>query len=274
GWNSDLATANIHKVLNKMDIDLVTHVIDWGEFKELQKSFLKASVPDGEIPTDHAIDAILWKTADKYNIKYILSGMNFSTEAMSVRTWAYGHSDWKYIRSIHKKFKKSSLSTYPRFGFIYLFYVNFIKNIRIISFLNYINYDKAEAINILQQELGWVSYGGKHYESIYTRFFQGFILPEKFNIDKRRGHLSDLINSGQITRAEALIEIKQPALSEEMLRDDKQFFMKKLDYNKESFENFLVSENKRFSDYPNSYRFVQFLRQLVNILRKFGFYPK
>ena len=115
GWNSDLATANIHKVLNKLDIDLVTHVIDWQEFKNLQMSFLKASVPDGEIPTDHAIDAILWKTADKYNIKYILSGMNFATESMSVPTWAYGHSDWKYIRSIHKNLQKYELEDVSAF---------------------------------------------------------------------------------------------------------------------------------------------------------------
>lgn len=274
GWNSDLATANIHKVLNKLDIDLVTHVIDWEEFKNLQKSFLEASVPDGEIPTDHAIDAILWKTADKYNIKYILSGMNFATESMSVPTWAYGHSDWKYIRAIHKIFKNTSLKTYPRFSFMYLFYVTFIKNVRIVSLLNYIQYDKFEAMKILERELGWVSYGGKHYESIYTRFYQGFILPEKFNIDKRRGHLSDLINSNQITRKEALIEIDQPALSQEMLREDKQFFMKKMDQTQKDFDDFMASPNMSFTDYPNSYKFVQFLRGLVNMLRKFGIYPK
>lgn len=274
GWNSDLATANIHKVLNKLDIDLVTHVIDWQEFKNLQKSFLNASVPDGEIPTDHAIDAILWKTADKYNIKYILSGMNFATESMSVPTWAYGHSDWKYIRSIHKNFKNTSLKTFPHFNFMYLFYVNFIKNVRIVSFLNYIKYDKTEAMQILESELGWVSYGGKHYESIYTRFYQGYILPEKFNIDKRRGHLSDLINSQQISRKDALVEIDNPALSQDMLREDMQFFMKKMDYTKKDFDDFIKSPNMSFTDYPNSYKFVQFLRRLVNLLRKFGFYPK
>jgi N-acetyl sugar amidotransferase len=274
GWNSDLATKNIHKVLKKMDIDLVTHVIDWREFKSLQKSFLNASVPDGEIPTDHAIDAILWKTADKYNVKFILSGMNFATESLSVPTWAYGHSDWKYIRSIHKKFSGSKLSSYPRFGFMYLFYVNFVKNIRIASLLNYIEYDKSETIKLLERELDWVSYGGKHYESIYTRFYQGYILPKKFNIDKRRGHLSDLVNSGQITRDEALIEIDKPPLSEEMLCDDKLFVMKKLDYTEESFAQMISSENKTFKDYPNSYSFVQFLRYLVNVLRKFNLYPK
>jgi N-acetyl sugar amidotransferase len=274
GWNSDLATKNIHKVLKKMDIDLVTHVIDWREFKSLQKSFLDASVPDGEIPTDHAISAILWKTADKYNIKFILSGMNFATESFSVPTWAYGHSDWKYIKSIHKIFRNYNLNSYPHFGFMYLFYINFIKNVRIISLLNYIDYNKSETIKLLERELGWLNYGGKHYESIYTRFYQGFILPKKFNIDKRIGHLSDLINSGQITRDEALIEIDKPALSKEMLRDDTLFVMKKLDYTEKSFAQMLSSKNKLFKDYPNSYSFVQFLRQLVNVLRKFDLYPK
>ena len=274
GWNSDLATKNIYKVLKKMDIDLVTHVIDWNEFKALQKSFLNASVPDGEIPSDHAIDALLWRTADKFNIKFILSGMNFATESLSVPTWAYGHSDWKYIRSIHKKFSKSKLNTFPHFGFVYLFYVNFIKNVRIVSLLNYIEYDKKKIISLLEKELGWENYGGKHYESIYTRFYQGYILPKKFNIDKRRGHLSDLINSGQISRDAALIEIDKPPLSKEMLRDDMLFVMKKLDYSQESFEQMISSENKTYKNYPNSYAFVQFLRYLVNVLRKFNLYPK
>ena len=274
GWNSDLATKNIHKVLKKMDIDLVTHVIDWNEFKDLQKSFLDASVPDGEIPTDHAIDAILWKTAGKYNIKFILSGMNFATVSLSVPAWAYGHSDWKYIKAVHKKFRNSSLSSYPHFGFMYLFYINFVKNVRIASLLNYIDYDKSETIKLLERELDWVSYGGKHYESIYTRFYQGYVLPEKFNIDKRRGHLSDLVNSEQITRTEALLEIEEPALSKNMLRDDKKFVIKKLDYTEKSFEKMLSSKNRTFREYPNSYSFVQFLRRLVNMLRKFDLYPK
>lgn len=274
GWNSDLATKNIEKVLKKLHIDLITHVIDWREFKELQLSFLKASVPDGEIPTDHAIDALMWRMADKHNVKYIISGMNFATESLSVPLWSYGHSDWKYIKSVHKKFSNVSLKTFPHFGFIYLFYVTFIKRLRIVSILNYIDYNKEETIKFLENELDWEYYGGKHYESIYTRFYQGYILPEKFNIDKRRGHLSDLINANQLTRKLALLEIEKPALLPEMLFEDKNYVMKKLSLTTESFEKIINSKNKTFRDYPNSYDFVQFLRRFVNILRRFGLYPK
>ena len=95
--------------------------------------------------------------------------MNFKSEAMSVPSWAYGHSDWKYIKSVHKKFGTKKLKNYPHYTFFDLFYYNFIKGIRIVSILNYINYNKSEAMDVLKSELDWVYYGGKHYESIYTR---------------------------------------------------------------------------------------------------------
>ena len=274
GWNSELATNNIHNLLKKLNMDLHTHVIDWNEFKNLQLSFLHAGVPDGEIPSDHAIDAALWICAHKFKIKYILSGMNFATESISVPDWAYGHSDWKYIKSVHKIFKNTPLTTFPRFSFIYLFYVNFIKRIRIISFLNYFSYNKENAIHLLEKELDWRRYEGKHYESIYTRFYQGYILPKKFGIDKRRMHLSDLINAGQITRDQALNEIEKPTMSEEILKQDYDFVLKKFDLNELQFQDFMNAPNKSFRDYPNSFGFVQFLRNLVNLLRKYSLYPK
>jgi len=274
GWNSELAVKNIENVLKVLNIDLFTYVVDWHEFRDLQLSFLKASTPDGEIPTDHAISALLWQEASKRGIKYIISGMNFATEAISVPAWAYGHSDWKYIRDIHSRFGVKKLKTYPRFGFFNLFYYNFIRGVRIISILNYVDYDKGKAKNTLVNELGWRDYGGKHYESIYTRFFQGYVLPTKFGIDKRVGHLSDLINSGQITRSEALLSLTHTDYPDELSRSDKEYVIKKLGLNDERFDEIMSAPVKSFKNYRNSFQFVQFLRNLVNSLRARGLYPR
>lgn len=274
GWNSELAVSNIEKTLDKLGIDLFTYVIDWEEFRDLQLSFLKASTPDGEIPTDHAINALLFKQASKRNIRYILSGMNFATESMAVKAWSYGHSDWKYISSVHKKLGSSSLRNYPHFNFFHLFYWTYLKRIRTVSILNYLDYNKKDVMNILQNELGWVYYGGKHYESVYTRFFQGYILPQKFNIDKRRGHLSDLINSGQIERETALAEINTVGYDPILMEQDKQFVMKKLLLTAEEFEALMDLPKKTFRDYPNNESKVNQLKKFVNYLRFKGMYSK
>lgn len=274
GWNSNLAVVNIEKTLSLLGIDLDTYVIDWDEFKDLQLSFLRASVPDGEIPTDHGIDAVLWQKAAQHGIKYILSGMNFATESLSVPDWAYGHSDWRYIKDIHKKFGHVKLKTFPHFGFFRLGYDNIIRQTRIVSLLNYVDYNKSEAMDLLQRELGWTYYGGKHYESIYTRFFQGYVLPNKFGIDKRVGHCSDLINSGQMTRKEALDEVSRSGYDPDLLSTDMDFVKKKLNLNDEEWDAIMAAPVKSFRDYKNSYRFVQFLRKSVNMLRAIGLYPK
>lgn len=274
GWNSELAVKNIEKVLRKLDIDLVTYVVDWKEFRDLQLSFLKASVPDGEIPTDHAIFALLWETAAKHKIKYIISGMNFATESISVPNWSYGHSDWKYIKDVHRVHGSVPLKSYPHFGFVKLFYYNFIRGIRNVSVLNYVDYNKERVMRTLQDELGWVYYGGKHYESIYTRFFQGYILPSKFNIDKRYGHCSDLINARQLTREQALEELSVNSYSEEMKEADLAYAAKKFSLTVEQFREILARPPSNYGSYKNSARFVARLKTFVNFLRGVGLYPK
>lgn len=274
GWNSELAVANIEKVLDRLGIDLSTYVIDWNEFRDLQLSFLKASTPDGEIPTDHAINALLFREAAKRGIKYIVSGMNFATESMAVKAWAYGHSDWKYIRSIHNLFGTEKLKNYPKYNFIDLFKWTFIDQIKSVSILNYIDYNKDQVMDILQKELDWIYYGGKHYESVYTRFFQGYILPVKFGIDKRRGHLSDLINSGQLSREEALNEIGKVGYPIELQVQDKLFVMKKFDLDSEEFDFLMQQLPKSYKDYPNNERVVQRIKKIVNYLRHKDLYSK
>lgn len=274
GWNSELAVENIRKALAALDIDLITYVVNWQEFRDLQLSFLKASVPDGEIPTDHGIDAFVWREAERQGIRYILSGMNFATESFSIPSWAYGHSDWKYIKAVHKQFGESKLLTFPHFNFLYLFYINFVRRVRIVSILNYMDYNKEATKNCLKRELGWTDYGGKHFESIYTRFFQGVVLPEKFGIDKRYGHLSDLINAGQMSKIEAKAILSLPTYDVNLQRQDRAYVAKKLRLSDEQFEKIMHLPIRSFRDYQNSFAFVQFLRNGVNILRKFGLYPK
>ena len=274
GWNSELSVENIHKVLEKLDIDLHTHVVNWEEFKDLQLSFLKASVPDAEIPTDHAISALLFKIASKYGIKYILGGSNIATEAIMPRMWTYGVHDSRYIRDVQKKFGNKKLKTYPYYGLVKFFNYLFVKKLRNIHILNYIEYDKDEAMSLIQEELGWKYYGGKHFESIYTRFFQAYILPKKFNIDKRRAHLSTLILSGQMTRDEALNEMEKNIYPKSLLADDKEYVIKKLGLINDSFDEIMEKEVKTFHDYQTHYGIRQNLRGIITFLRKKHLWPK
>lgn len=268
GWNSELAVHNIQKVLDKLDIDLYTYVVNWQEFKDLQLSFLRASTPDGEIPTDHAILATLYKVAGKHNIKYIISGNNFKTEGVMPRLWAYGHIDWKYIKGVHRKFGSKKLKTFPHFTLAKFIWYTFFQRIRMISILNYIDYQKEEAMRVLIDELEWQYYGGKHYESNYTKFYQGVILPQKFKIDKRKLHLSALILSGQLSREEALEELQRPVYPEEKLEEDTEYVIKKFGLMPESFQSIMDAELLTYQQYPNSAKFHASLRSFLNILRK------
>lgn len=274
GWNSELATQNIESVLRRLDIDLYTYVVDWAQFRDLQVAFLKASTPDGEIPSDHAINALLWREAAKRDIRFIVTGMNFTTESISVPDWSYGHSDWRYIKDVHRRFGSVPLKSYPHFTPLYVAYLTFLRNIRSVSILNYMDYNKTDVMTLLENELGWVNYGGKHHESIYTRFFQGYILPRKFSIDKRYGHLSDLINAGQLTRDEALREIQLPTYDPKLQEQDLIYVCKKLGLTRSQFDQMMTAKPRSFREFRNSYATVQFMRRMVNRLRGAGIYPR
>lgn len=274
GWNSELAVKNIENTLNKLGIELYTEVLDWEMFKDLQLSFLKASTPDGEIPTDHAIMAIMYKLADKFKIKYVINGMNFRNEGFLPPSWARGHMDWKYIKSVHKIFGSQSLKGYPHYTIWKFLYYNLIKRIRVVSFINYINFNKEEAMKLIQAELGWKYYGGKHYESIYTRFYQGYILPKKFSIDKRKAHLSSLIMStGEISRNEALAILRTPTADPKLLEDDKEYLLKKFEISEDYFNELMNQPVKSILDYPNNYSLEMSFKKLLNKLRSIKILP-
>ena len=268
GWNTELAVANVEELVKRLDIDLVTNVLDWGEFSDIQSSFLKSSISNIEIPTDHAIWATLLKTANKYGISYIVAGNNVVTEAIMPESWLYGSKDSKLIRSIHKKFGDIKMRTYPyltTFDFIKFL---LIKNIRWVPILNYIPYVKDEAKQLLINELGWRDYGGKHYENIFTRFFHAYYLPEKFGFDLRKCYLSALICSGQITRDEALKELQNPPASAEVLNEDKNYVLKKLRLTNKEFEKIISDPNKEFYDFPNNQSLWQKFDWFVKLARR------
>lgn len=274
GWDSELAVKNIENILNKLNIDLYTEVLDWEMFKDLQLSFLRASTPDGEIPTDHAILALLYDTANKYGVKYIISGMNFRNEGMLPPSWARGYLDWRYIRSVHKKFGKQSLKSFPHLTITKFLYYNLVKKIRSISILNYVDFNKQEAMQLIQEKLDWKNYGGKHYESIYTRFYQSYILPNKFNIDKRKAHLTCLlVSTGEVSRAEALDLLKQPPASHKLIEEDKEYAIKKLGITEKEFEEIMQLPQKSIYDYPNNHFWEKEFRRLLNKLRSLKILP-
>lgn len=269
GWDSELAVSNIEKILKLLDIDLYTYVLNWEEFKDLQISFLKASVPNAEIPTDHAINATLYHQAARRKINYIITGGNIVTEGTLPLSWGYYNRDWRYIKAIHKKFGSVKLrSFYHLTLFNWVNYV-FIKGIKWFPLLNYQPYVKEEAKEFLVQKLGWRDYGGKHYESIYTRFFQGYILPKKFGFDKRKAHLSTLVCAGQMTRDEAIREIEGGTYpTEEMMSQDREYVIKKLGFTEQEFERIMSQPVKTYKDYPNNSFLYNKLSFIVGLAKR------
>lgn len=255
GWDSELAVKNIEETLKRLGIDLYTNVLNWEEFKDLQLAFLKASTPDSEIPSDHAIWAVIGDMAEKLNVRYILSGFNVRTETHLPRAWSQGHFDWKYIQSVHRQLGKGRLKTFPHQG-LFTYYRRLL-TLRRVDILNYLDYNKQDAMQLLERELGWKYYGGKHHESIYTRFYQGYILPTKFGYDKRLCHLSSQICSGEITREAALVELQKPTYAPSMQEDDREYVAKKLGVSDSEFDEIMKLPRKSFSDYPSYGRVIE-----------------
>ncbi len=253
GWNSELSVKNVENIIKKLDIDLFTKILDWDEFRDLQLAFLCASTPDSEIPTDHAIGATLYEIASKYNIKHIISGANFLTERIMPPAWSQGHGDWRYIKGLSKLFGNKKLKTFPHLNALKRFYYRRIRGISMVPLFDFFKFNLAQARGIIQKELEWKDYGGKHYESIYTKFFQGYILPTKFGFDKRKGHLSNLVCADVLSRIEALNELKKPPIEEAEVPYLKQYVAKKFNIDEQRLEQILKEKPKFYRDYPNIY---------------------
>jgi N-acetyl sugar amidotransferase len=276
GWNSEMAISNIENAVKKLGFDLYTYVMDWEEFRDLLRSYFKASVLDLDVPADHMIFGALYKTARKYGIKTILSGNNVQTEYTLPPSWNYNKFDIVNLRNIHKKFGAGSLKHLPALGLWQQARYNLLRGIKSVQLLNFIEYNKAEVKRVISTELGWRDYGGKHHESVFTRFYQGYILPHKFHIDKRKAHLSTLIFSGQITKDEALAELAQPAYDPELQQQDKEYVAKKLGFATAEFEALLNPPNHAHEEYGTDVRQREFyfkimrtMKPLTKIIKKF-----
>jgi N-acetyl sugar amidotransferase len=249
GWNNELAVSNIEQIVTKLGFELQTFVMDWAEFRDIQRAYFKASVLDLEVPTDHMIFGALYRMAAKHKIKTIVSGNNIATEWLLPKAWYYSKYDLVNMRAIHKRFGERPLRALPALGVWHFLYYQRVLGIKDVRILDLIDFNKADAKKLLIERYGWRDYGGKHYESIFTRFYQGYILPRKFGIDKRKAHLSNLILSGEMTREQALAELQQPTYDERLQQQDKAYVAKKLGFTDAEFEALLTLPNVPQADY-------------------------
>ena len=253
GWNSELAVNNINVMIDKLGLDLFTEVINWEEMKNLQLAFFKAGVPHIDIPQDHAFIATLYDFAYKHDIKYILNGGNISTECVrNPLEWLYHGTDMLQIRDIIKKYCTMSLTTYPFSNILkHKVYLRYIKRIKVVKPLNYLPYNKREAMELLAREYDWVPYPQKHFESRFTKFFEGFWLPQKFGYDTRKVQYSSLILTNQMTRDDALSKLEKPAIEPEEAKHDFEYVATKLGITTSELQNYFDSPNKTYRDYKN-----------------------
>ncbi len=253
GWNSDIAVGNINKLTSGLKLDLFTEVINWPEMRSLQLAFFKSGVPHIDVPQDHAFISVLYHYASKYKIKYILNGGNFSTEGIrNPLSWLYFGSDKKQLLDINSKFGSRKLEHYPVTNVLWhKFYLPYAKGIKVVKPLNFIEYKKNDAERELFNVYGWETYPQKHFESRFTRFFEGHWLIERFGYDTRKPQFSSLIVSGQMTRDEALQELQTKPLSDEKIREEFEYIADKLCISVDELHSYLVAPHKDYKDYRN-----------------------
>lgn len=254
GWNSQQAVHNIERVVEGLGLDLHTEVVNWLEMKDLQLAFFKAQVPHVDTPQDHAFFASLYNFAAKHGIKYILNGGNYSTECVrEPLEWHYHASDLRQLRDIHRRFGTRPLETFPLSDiFTYKLYYRYVKGVRVVRPLNCVPYVKEDAMQLLIERFGWQRYAHKHYESRFTRFYEGYWLPTKFGYDKRRAHFSSLVLTGQMTRDEALQKLAVPAYDEATIAQDFEYIATKLDISVDELRALHAGPNKTFRDYKSA----------------------
>lgn len=259
GWNAEEAVQNIKNVVRKLGVDYESYVLDWEEFRDIQLAFLKASVPEAETPTDMAIPAAIHHYAAKYNVKFVVSGGNFATEGILPPSWHYNAKDMRYFNYIQKTFGNKRMKIFPTFGFEKEIYYKLFKGIETIYLLNYVPYVKEDAAELLIKNLDWKLYGGKHYESKYTKFIQSYYLYEKFPIDYRRATFSSEICLGDVSREEAIEHLKTKPYDPAIVEEEKQYVSKKLQISSEELERIINLPAKWYWDYPNSKKKLRFI---------------
>tara|TARA_B110000003_G_scaffold84295_1_gene86314 strand:+ start:27668 stop:28813 length:1146 start_codon:yes stop_codon:yes gene_type:complete len=261
GWNTDKAVGNIEKLVNGLGLDLYTDVINWEEMKDLQLAFLKSQIADQDLPQDYAFFSSLYKFARKNNIKYVLTGSNFSTECCrEPEEWGgFPGIDTTLVKDIHSKFGKRPLKTFPLVDILkYKIFYKYFLGMQVFKPLNLVPFIKSDAESFLQKKYGWEPFQHKHHESRFTRFYEDFWLPKKFGYQKRRAHFSSLILTGQMTREDALERVSKPELSEEFLNKEFEYIADKLDLTKDELQVIFKGKNKTFRDYKTKIKLIMF----------------
>lgn len=270
GWNTEFATRNIENLVNKLSFELYTYVINWEQFKELQLSYFRASVIDLEVPTDHLIFGALFKIAKKYKIHNIISGYNLASEGVMPVSWLYEHKfDRANMKDIHSQFGSGEMNNLPTLGvWQRLYYYKFYR-FRQYHLLQTFNYNKVEAQKLLAEKFEWKDYGGKHYESVFTRFYQGYFLPVKFGIDKRKAHLSTLICAGQISKKEALLELQKPTYDIQLQQQDIEYVCKKWDISRNEFDKVMNSPTRMHNEFKQEQKLEKALNKIIQKIKPF-----
>lgn len=270
GWNTDKAVANIESLVDGLDLDLYTEVVNWNEMKDLQRSFFYSQIPDQDLPQDAAFFSALYKFAHKNKIKYVITGSNISTECCrEPEEWGgYLGIDKILFKDIHKKFGTRTLESFPLIDILeYKLKYQFFLGMKVIKPLDLVSFNKAEAEEELNNRFGWKKFQHKHHESRFTRFYEDFWLPKKFGFEKRRAHFSSLISTGQMNREDALLRISSSECTKEFLKLEMEFVADKLDFSLDEFTEIFHGTNKTFRDYKNK-RWL--IKMAANGMRSFG----
>lgn len=260
GWNTDRAVGNIEKLVNGLNLDLYTDVINWEEMKDLQVAFLKSQIADQDLPQDYAFFSGLYKFAKKNKIKYVLTGGNYSTECCrEPEEWGgFPGIDTRLVKDIHSRFGKRPLKTFPLVDILsYKLYYRYVLGMKVYKPLNLVPYIKADVEKFLFENYAWESFQHKHHESRFTRFYEDYWLPRKFGFEKRRAHFSSLILTGQMTREEALERISKPELSEDFLHKEFDYVADKLDLTRNELQAIFDGPNKTYKDYKNKMNIIK-----------------
>jgi N-acetyl sugar amidotransferase len=269
GWDSELAVENIQRIVDGSSFDLYTYVINWQEFRDLQRSFLRASVVDIELLTDHAILAATIGLARQHGVRYLLSGDNTATEHGLPPAWVWHKFDWTNIRAIHSAFGTVPLRTYPHLSTTRWRAMQLLgRGVEIVRVLDLVSYRRDEAAATLAREFGWREYGGKHHESVFTKFYQGAILPTKFGIDKRRVHLSDRIRNGELTRDEAVAIVASPLYEPDELRAEGDYVRKKLGFDEAEWAAIMAAPPRSHREFASDRRFATAMVSPFRVVRR------
>lgn len=268
GWNSELAVHNINVMIDKLGLDLYTEVINWPEMRDFQLAFFKSGVPHIDIPQDHAFIATLYKFAEKHNIKYILNGGNISTECVrNPMEWLYYGTDMVHLRDILERFGTVNMETYPFSSVLrHKFYLRYVRGVRVVKPLNYLPYVKDAASKLLEREYAWRPYPQKHFESRFTRFYEGYWLPERFGFDTRRVQFSSLILTDQMTRVEALRRLESPAYSRDSIGEEFEYIATKLGIEPAELRTYFEMPRKFYWDYANQQGFFRMGARLLKMV--------